>query len=70
MIDRTVLAPASYDAMETEVKLKDGKGTGYGLGLDVGERGGHRFFRAWRRGNRVLSRERGIPGRSRGPSWC
>ena len=42
MMDRTLLAPASYDAMFTEVKLKDGKGTGYGLGVQVGDRNGHR----------------------------
>ena len=34
---------ASYDAMPfTEVKLKNGKGTGYGLGVQVGDRDGHR----------------------------
>ena len=44
MMDRTLLAPASYDAMFTEVKLKDGKGTGYGLGVQVGNRNGHRFI--------------------------
>ncbi len=42
MMDRTLLAPASYDEMFTEVKLKDGKGTGYGLGVQVGDRNGHR----------------------------
>jgi D-alanyl-D-alanine carboxypeptidase len=30
--------------MFTEVKLKDGKGTGYGLGVQVGDRNGHRFI--------------------------
>jgi D-alanyl-D-alanine carboxypeptidase len=44
MMDRTLLAPASYDAMFTEVKLKDGKGTGYGLGVEVGVRDGRRFI--------------------------
>lgn len=44
MMDRTLLAPASYDQMFTEVKLKDGKGTGYGLGVEVGVRNGHRFI--------------------------
>jgi hypothetical protein len=44
VLDRSVLAPASYDAMETEVKLKDGKGSGYGLGFFLGTRGGHRYF--------------------------
>src|SRR5205823_8987036 len=28
----------------TEVKLKDGKGTGYGLGVEVGVRNGHRLI--------------------------
>jgi D-alanyl-D-alanine carboxypeptidase len=42
MMNRTLLAPASYDAMFTEMKLKDGKGTGYGLGVQVGDRNGHR----------------------------
>jgi D-alanyl-D-alanine carboxypeptidase len=44
MMDRTLLAPASYGAMFTEVKLKDGKGTGYGLGVEVGVRNGRRFI--------------------------
>jgi D-alanyl-D-alanine carboxypeptidase len=44
MMDRTLLAQASYDTMFTEVKLKDGKGTGYGLGVEVGTRNGHRFI--------------------------
>jgi D-alanyl-D-alanine carboxypeptidase len=43
LMDRTLLAAASYDAMFTEVKLKNGTGTGYGLGVQVGEREGHRF---------------------------
>jgi D-alanyl-D-alanine carboxypeptidase len=45
MMDRTLLSPASYDEMFTEVKLKDGKGTGYGLGVRVGTRNGHRFIK-------------------------
>jgi len=43
LMNRSLLSKASYDEMFTEVKLKDGKGTGYGLGVDVGERDGHRF---------------------------
>ena len=35
MIDRKLLKPSSYDAMETEVVLKNGLGTEYGLGVDV-----------------------------------
>ena len=41
MMDRTLLAPASYEAMFTDQKLKDGKGTHYGLGVQVGRCGGH-----------------------------
>jgi len=44
MMDRSLLAPASYEEMFTEVKLKDGKGTGYGLGVQVGTRNGHRYI--------------------------
>jgi CubicO group peptidase (beta-lactamase class C family) len=44
MMNRTLLAPASYDEMFTEVKLKDGKGTAYGLGVQVGDRNGHRYI--------------------------
>jgi len=43
LMDRTLLAPASYEAMFAEAKLKDGKGTGYGLGVQVGTRDGHRY---------------------------
>ena len=39
---QTVLKPESYKEMFTEVKLKDGKGTHYGLGVDVKDRDGHR----------------------------
>jgi len=35
IIDRQLLKPASYDEFETEVRLKNGLGTQYGLGLDV-----------------------------------
>jgi D-alanyl-D-alanine carboxypeptidase len=42
LMNRSLLAPASYDAMFTEVKLKDGTGSGYGLGVFVGDRNGHR----------------------------
>jgi D-alanyl-D-alanine carboxypeptidase len=43
LMNRSLLKPASYDAMFAEVKLKDGKGTGYGLGVQVGQRDGHRY---------------------------
>jgi D-alanyl-D-alanine carboxypeptidase len=42
LMNRTLLAPASYDAMFTEVKLKDGRGSGYGLGVFVGKQDDHR----------------------------
>jgi len=42
LMSETVLKPESYKAMFTEVKLKDGKGTGYGLGVEVTAHDGHR----------------------------
>src|SRR5271170_4007215 len=41
MMDRSLLSHASYDQMFTEVKLKDGSGTQYGLGVFVGQQSGH-----------------------------
>jgi CubicO group peptidase (beta-lactamase class C family) len=42
MIERTLLNAASYDALETEMKLKDGSPTQYGLGVQLATRAGHR----------------------------
>jgi CubicO group peptidase (beta-lactamase class C family) len=42
LIAETVLKPDSYKQMFTEVKLKDGNGTHYGLGVEVMDRNGHR----------------------------
>ncbi|HYK10388.1 MAG TPA: serine hydrolase domain-containing protein [Gemmatimonadales bacterium] len=42
MMNESLLSPASYHTMETEVLRKDGVGTGYGLGVDVGIQNGHR----------------------------
>jgi CubicO group peptidase (beta-lactamase class C family) len=42
LIAQTVLKPESYKQMFTEVKLKDGKGTHYGLGVEMIDRNGHR----------------------------
>jgi D-alanyl-D-alanine carboxypeptidase len=42
LMNQTLLKPASYTAMETEMKLKNGQGAGYGLGVAVGVRDGHR----------------------------
>jgi D-alanyl-D-alanine carboxypeptidase len=44
ILDRKLLQPASYDRFETEVKLKSGKGSGYGLGVELSERNGHRMI--------------------------
>jgi D-alanyl-D-alanine carboxypeptidase len=41
---RTLLKPESYDALETDFKLKNGTPTGYGLGVDVRTIGGTRFI--------------------------
>jgi hypothetical protein len=43
VMDRTLLKPASYDAFETEMKLKDGSGSHYGFGVSVGVRDGRRI---------------------------
>jgi CubicO group peptidase (beta-lactamase class C family) len=45
ILNRRLLKPESYKEMETEVKLKDGSGTGYALGLQVANAGGHRVVR-------------------------
>ncbi len=42
VMDQTLLKPASYAAFESEMKLKDGSGTHYGLGVDVMVRDGRR----------------------------
>jgi D-alanyl-D-alanine carboxypeptidase len=42
VIDRSVLQPASYRTQQTETLLADGTATGYGLGVSVGTRDGHR----------------------------
>ena len=44
MINEAVMQPQSYKEMETEVLLKSGVGTRYGLGVDVGMQTGHRFI--------------------------
>jgi CubicO group peptidase (beta-lactamase class C family) len=42
LIAQSILKPGSYKQMFTEVKLKDGKGTEYGLGVELRDRDGHR----------------------------
>jgi D-alanyl-D-alanine carboxypeptidase len=42
LIAQSILKPESYQQMFTSVKLKDGKDTHYGLGVEVVEHNGHR----------------------------
>ena len=42
LIAQSILKPESYMQMFTEVKLKNGDGTHYGLGVEVRDRDGHR----------------------------
>jgi D-alanyl-D-alanine carboxypeptidase len=44
LIERRLLRPATYQLLESEVLLKNGAGTGYGLGVDVGLQGGRRVI--------------------------
>ncbi|HWG50112.1 MAG TPA: serine hydrolase domain-containing protein [Candidatus Acidoferrales bacterium] len=44
IINETLLKPASYKELETEVLLKDGSPTGYALGISVARRNGHRVL--------------------------
>jgi CubicO group peptidase (beta-lactamase class C family) len=41
MINQSLLKPASYREMETEILLKNGQGTHYGLGLSIQRESGH-----------------------------
>ena len=42
VMNRSLLKPASYAEMETEVKLKSGEGAHYGLGVSLSTRDGHK----------------------------
>lgn len=42
-MNRTLMPVADWTAQETEIKLADGSGTGYGLGVSVGSKDGHRY---------------------------
>ena len=44
IINETLLSPKSYKQLETEVLLKNGVGTNYGLGVQVGMMLGHRMI--------------------------
>ncbi|SEN20650.1 CubicO group peptidase, beta-lactamase class C family [Sphingomonas gellani] len=42
-LNRTLLTPAEWAEQESAIKLSDGKDTGYGLGVDVGQQDGRRI---------------------------
>jgi D-alanyl-D-alanine carboxypeptidase len=42
LMNQTLLKPASYAAMETDQRLKNGQTARYGLGVQIGVRDGHR----------------------------
>jgi CubicO group peptidase (beta-lactamase class C family) len=44
LIAQSILKPESYKKMFKEVKLADGKGSGYGLGVEVDSLNGHRVI--------------------------
>jgi len=44
MMDRRLLSPASYHAQQSDIPLKDGRASGYGLGVFVGSLDGHRML--------------------------
>lgn len=44
LLSESLLSPESYKEMFTDVKLEDGKGTGYGLGVFISYRDGHRVI--------------------------
>jgi len=45
LLKQSLLKPASYVALETAVNLKNGANTGYGLGISVRQKLGHRELR-------------------------
>ena len=57
LIAQSVLKPESYKQMFTEVKLKDGKGTHYGLGVEVRRPRRPSLHRALRRSLRLRLRQ-------------
>jgi len=44
MINQSLLKPSSYKEMQTEVRLRNGKGTRYGLGISVRHESHHRVL--------------------------
>ena len=57
LIAQSILKPESYKQMFTEVKLKDGKGTHYGLGVEVRRPRRPPLHRALRRSLRLRLRQ-------------
>ncbi len=43
VVNQSLLRPESYTEMFKKVKLRDGSGTGYGLGVFVHSNGGHQY---------------------------
>ena len=58
LMNETILKPESYNEMFTEVKLKDGKGTAYGLGVEVNGSRWPPLHRTQRRSLRLCLRQR------------
>ena len=44
LMNRQLMKPSSYLALETEILLKDGSGANYGLGISVGSQAGRRVL--------------------------
>lgn len=44
MLEKRLMSPASYLEQQTEVRLANGLGSGYGLGVDVTREAGHRVL--------------------------
>ena len=44
MLNQTILKAESYRAMQTDTQLRNGAGTGYGLGVSIGMSSGHRVI--------------------------
>jgi CubicO group peptidase (beta-lactamase class C family) len=70
LVSGRLLSPATLDQMLTRQSTRDGRLTGYGLGLTLGERDGQP--EAWHTGGQervsnvlYLSRDTGVPGGGR-----
>src|SRR5260370_20545275 len=61
LIKQSLLKPASYLALETAVNLKNGANTGYGLGISVRQRSGHRQLSHGCEGSGYTAASMGLP---------